>query len=143
MEQIVTELKQIDDLLFEEFREVSEFEAELFNLEYELDEEEKLVAKLHNACHTTILSIKHLHSLIRRLHKSPEDKTIPVFKKMIKRQIEKIEQDVDEISPQLKILCEDERAGEKIAKYCKRIEGIIRRKLAVLKERFNDIEQLR
>lgn len=140
MQETVTELKEMDDLLFDEFREVSEFESELFNLEYELDEEAKLVAKLHNACHKTTGTIKHLHSLIRRIHQSSEDKTIPVFKNMIKRQLDSLKKEIGDIMGNLQRLSEDEAAGKKILKYCEKIEAILNRKVAALEERFKDIE---
>lgn len=142
MQETVTELKEMDDLLFDEFREVSEFESELFNLEYELDEEAKLVAKLHNACHKTTSTIKHLHSLIRRIHQSAEDKTIPVFRNMIKRQLDALKIEISAIMNDLRELENDEAAGKKILKYCEKIEAILNKKVATLEERFKDLEDI-
>lgn len=137
----IEQLKKIDDLLFEEFREVSQFESELFSLEYELDEEQKLVARLHNSCRTTILTIKHLHSLLRKINRSGEDKSIPVLKNMIKRQISNLEKDIDEIMSKMDRLYNDEKAGEKIVGYCKKVESILRTKIKALKERFDAVDK--
>ncbi|MBN1502595.1 hypothetical protein JW930_03555 [Candidatus Woesearchaeota archaeon] len=141
IQQATDELRQIDDVLFDEFREVSQFEAELFTLEYELDEEQRLVAKLHNSCRTTIITIKHLHSFLRKMHKSREDKSVPVLKDMIKRQLANLDKDIDEIMSKMDQLFNDEKAGEKMVEYCKRVETILRNKIKTLKERFEAIEK--
>ena len=60
---------------------------------------------------------------------------------MIRRQITNLEKDIDEIGPGIENLCKDEKAGEKISKYCKKIEEILKRKLQTLKEKFEDIEK--
>lgn len=138
----LNKLKQIDELLFDELKEVSEFEAELFSLEYELDDEERIVAKLHNACRTTIITIRNLHSLIRKMNNSSEAEKARILKNMIKRQISHLENDIDDLMPKLDKLKQDEKAGEKVVKYCKRVESIIRKKISELKERFEGIEKI-
>jgi predicted nucleic acid-binding Zn-ribbon protein len=136
------QLKEMDSMLFEEISEISEFETQLFSLEYELDDEEKLIAKLHNTCRATLQTIKHLHYLIRKINTSNEDKSIPIFKNMIKRQIEKIEADIEEIMSKIEKLAIDEAAGKKVLRYCKKVEAIIKRKVKDIKERFGELNSV-
>jgi peptidoglycan hydrolase CwlO-like protein len=136
------QLKEMDSLLFEEISEISEFETQLFSLEYELDDEEKLIAKLHNTCRSTLQTIKHLHSLMRKIDASDDDKSIPIFKNLIQRQIEKIDADIDDIMSKIEKFSIEETAGKKVLKYCRKVEIIIKRKMKDIKERFEELNSI-
>ena len=141
IKEAIDKLKSIDAALCEELEEVSDFESELYFLEYELDEEEKLVAKLHNSCQVTIRIIKDIHSLIRKIHTSANDKTILATRALIKIQLDHLDGNMNEVADELKKLEIDEKAGEKIVIYCEKVESLVRRKLSVLRARFEEIEK--
>ncbi len=136
----INELKQVDDILFEEFKEVGDFEAELFSLEYELDEEGRIIAKLHNLCRMTVVTIKHMHILIRRIDRSPDDKSIKILKKIVDKQLKELDSDLEKINQKMKLLFNDERAGQNMMKYCKKVETIVNKKLIILKEKFSKVK---
>lgn len=138
MNKETNELKDVDKLLYEEYEEIGEFESELFSLEYELDEEANLIAKLHNACRKTIINIKHLHALIRKIKKSADDRSIPILKKMLNREIKSIGPEIDELMGEVEVY-NDDKSGEKTMQYCKRVGEIIKKKNDMIKEKYQEI----
>lgn len=137
MKQILKDLKQvskIDKILTDELQEVTQFEDDLIKLEYELNDEERLIAQLQNTCRLTILAIKQFHSTIRKVNEKNEKLSV-FYKKVMSRYLDQIESNLDDISKIFHKLATDEKRDVKFLEYPEKVYNIIDKKLKELKDK--------
>ncbi len=137
----IEEIKNIDKVLYDELIEINEFEGDLISLEYELNEEENLLARLHNLSRVMVLVIKQIHIINGLLKKDKTGKLINIHKKMLDRQMFHVVSTKEELLDILKKFESDEKAGQKISKYCNNVLLIIDKKSKELQKRIKTLEK--